>query len=230
MNRLFFILLLVCISLKSFSWEVKSDSTIFLGVKGSYRFSKIIGYPGEINYLIRPEAGVVFTYNMHRELSLKSGLMLVNNGFSFESVFYDMIDTIGIYKVYSEFSYMGIPLDFSYNFGRKKFNVFISAGMEFNFLLKQRSHANLPAENNGIPVEPYNVDNIDLYKSFDFGFSLGTGCEYKIKPNIVIFAEAKYHCGIRNFLNNNPSYTFKHRSYSTSIGIRFGIPLIYRTY
>ncbi|MDR2009065.1 MAG: PorT family protein [Bacteroidales bacterium] len=228
MNKSLLILLLICLSLKLFSWEVRSDSTIFLGAFGNYGFSKIIGYPGDINYMVKPGGGLVFTYNIHQEISLKSGLSFINNGFSVNQKFYDtMGDSIGNYKTYNEYTYLGIPLEFSYNLGRNRFNVYLSAGIEFNFLLKQHTYAKLPSENNGVPINPYDINNKDLYKTFDFGFLFGIGGEYKIKPNIVVFTEVKYYNGLRNFLKNNTEYIFKHRGYSVYAGIRFGIPLRY---
>ncbi|MGD2245392.1 MAG: outer membrane beta-barrel protein [Candidatus Aminicenantes bacterium] len=67
---------------------------------------------------------------------------------------------------------------------------YIAGGLEFSGII-----ANIKKSEQEEPV-----DISDTMKRFDYGFVLGGGFEMKLKEQLFLFIEARYHLGIRNLL------------------------------
>lgn len=224
MNKFIYLIILLFISIESFSFAAKQDSTFFIGAWGGFSYSKIIGYSQETEMLVKPNYGISFTYYFHQEFYLKSGIGFLQNGFTTVHLYTDTTnDTIGNFKTFNEFSYFSIPFEINYNFGRKKFNPYLNFGVAVDFLSKQQTYADLPSEYNGTEVIPFKQYQTDLYKTVNFNLVFGIGIEYRLKPYIVFFSDFKYHYGLSQILKKSNTYIFKHRSLFTNIGIRFAI-------
>jgi len=170
-----------------------------------------------------------FCYQPNREISLKTGFGFIQKGFISDLEYFDIYNnSIGFFPTNYAFNYLNVPLGFSYNLGRKKFNIYISAGFDIDLLLKQRTYAvNLPSSFNGNEVVNFNSENTDSYKKINFGVYIGGGLEYRIKPNIIVFADLKYMHGINNILDVSSIYNVKQRPVVAGIGLKIGIPLRY---
>ncbi len=216
-------------SLNSFAWRAKSDTTIYAGAWGGVSYAKIMGYTQPTTPLIGKAFGLQFCYQPNREITLKTGFAFIPKGFIKENEYFDIYNTsVGFYETDYNFNYLNIPLGFSYNLGRNKFNIYLSAGVDIDILLKESTMAkNLPERVNGIEVVNFNSDNTELYKKLNFGVYIGGGIDYRIKPNIIAFADIKYMVGLNNILAGNSIYIFKQRPVVVGIGIKFGIPLKY---
>ena len=227
-NKIFFFLLFILFSFNLKAWEVRSDSTLYINPWAGISYSNIMGFAQNASSLIALSYGIELEYRFNPELAFKSGVLLLNKGNKYLNEYFDIENNpIGEFKTYNKFQYLSTPFLLTYNFGRKKFNVFLDAGLSFNFLLEEKTFANLPEFFNGVRVNPIDVRNTEAYKTFNFAFNLGFGFEYKIKPNILVFAQARYDHGVNKILKANTSYIFKHRGYYIGIGLKFGIPIKY---
>lgn len=226
--KILLLFIFVLTSLSSYAWKVKSDTTLYAGVWGGPSYAKVMGYIGTTPLWGRAY-GLQFCYQPNREISLKTGIGFIQKGFIAELEYFDAhYSSIGYYSTSYTFNYLNIPLGFSYNLGRNKFNVYLSLGFDVDILLKERTYAiNLPTSVNGNDVQRIVIQNTDIYKKFNLGVYIGGGIEYRIKPNIIAFADAKYMHGLNNILDVNTRYIVKQRPIVASIGIKFGIPLQY---
>lgn len=231
MKKIAIIIIAVFASLSSFAWKAKTDTTVYAGVWGGASYARIMGYTQTTTPLIRKAFGLQFTYQPTREITLKTGLGFIPKGFVAEVEYWDIYNnSIGFFPTNYSFNYLNVPVTLSYNLGQKKFNIYLSLGLDFDILLKQETYADLPSESNGIEIVNINAINTEQYKSFNFGIHLGGGIEYRIKPNIIAFADVKYMHGLNNVLNVNSIYSLKQRPVVAGIGIRFGIPITYGYY
>lgn len=230
-NKSVFFILFLSICLNSYAWKVNSDSTLFVGTWGGFSFSKISGYPITISPYNGLCGGISIVFAANPEFAFRSGFSIINKGFCYYNSYFDIYNNpIGNYKTFNKFSYITIPADFSFNLGRKKFNIFLSAGFHIGFLTKQNTYANLPETFNGNEVVPINVENTDAFKKINMGLNVGGGIEYKIKPNFIVYAEIKYEHGLIDLYTFDSDYIIKHRNYYVGIGVRFGIPISYSKY
>ncbi|MDD3860004.1 MAG: porin family protein [Bacteroidales bacterium] len=230
-NKTILFLVLFPICLNSYAWKVNSDSTLYVGLWGGYSFSKISGYPLNISPYNGLCGGVSIVFAANPEFAFRSGFSIINKGFCYYNAYFDIYhNPIGNYKTFNKFTYLTIPADVSFNLGRKKFNVFLSAGFHIGFLTKQNTYANLPTTFNGNEVVPINVDNTEAFKKVNIGINAGGGIEYKIKSNLVVYAEIKYEHGLVNLYAIDTQYIIKHRNYYAGVGVRIGIPITYSTY
>ena len=214
-------------SIQSFAWTIRSDSTIYVGAWGGASYARIMGYPNAPLPLIGNSFGLIFAYHANQEITLKSGISFIQKGFISSNEYFDVYNTtIGLYPTTYKFKYLNIPIVASYNLGRRKFNVYLSAGFDIDFLLEQNTYAELPLETDaGVAIDPFNIINTVSYKKINFGINVGGGMEYKIKPNIIVFLDVKYMYGLNNILNVNSDYNLKQRPIVANLGIRFGIPI-----
>ena len=164
-------LLVFALSLVAFNanaWKVKTDTTVYAGVWGGASYAKIMGYPQAMNPLIGMSYGLQFSYQPTREISIKTGIGFIPKGCVSDKEYFDIYDTsIGFFPTNHGFSYINIPFTLSYNLGQKKFNVYLSLGLDLDFLIKQETSSNdVPREYNGIEISNTNSINTDLYRHF----------------------------------------------------------------
>jgi hypothetical protein len=226
--KILLLFVFVLTSLSTYAWKAKSDTTLYAGVWGGPSYAKITGYSGSTPLWGR-SWGLQLCYQPNREISIKTGFGLIQKGFFSELEYFDVYNnSIGYYSTAYAFNYLNIPLGFSYNLGRNKFNIYLSAGFDIDLLLKQRTYAvNLPTSVSGNDVIGLDRENTDTYKLLNLGVYIGGGLEYRIKPNIIVFADSKYMHGLNNILAVNSIYNIKQRPLVFSIGIKFGIPVTY---
>lgn len=229
-SKYILILLLVLSSYSLKAWEVRTDSTLFVNPWVGLSHYKILGFPQSFssNYL---SYGIDFDYRFHSELSFKFGVSLMSKGNYYFASYVNAENTpMGEFKTFNKFQYLSFPLLLTYNlFGGKKLNLFIDLGVNSEFLLQAKTYAKLPKTFEGVSVEQVKVVNTDTYKPLNFSLVVGCGFEYKIKPNLLVFIQAKYDHGINQILKENSTYIFKHRGYCAGIGIKIGIPIKYTT-
>lgn len=216
-------------SLSSYAWKAKSDTTLYAGVWGGASYAKITGYTQTTTPLIGKAFGLQFCYQPSREITIKTGVGFIPKGFIKETEYFDIYNnSVGLFETAYSFDYVNVPLGFSYNLGRRKFNIYLSGGIDIDILLKQSTFAkNLPEQVNGNEVVRFDSENTDLYKKLNFGLYVGGGIEYRIKPNIIVFADVKYMHGLNNILAVDSDYIFKQRPVVAGIGLRIGIPVKY---
>lgn len=211
------------------AWKAKSDTTVYVGAWGGVSYANIMGSTKPTFSFNDWCAGIDIEYRANQEIALKSGFAIINKGFKINSEYFDVdYNSIGEWTTTHRFSYLTIPIEGVYNFGKRKFNVWLSAGFHIGILAKQNTYATLPQSVNGIKVDPIDYDNSSIYKKLNLGLTLGLGIEYKLKPNIVAFADIKYEHGLSKILKIDTIYMLKHRGYYAGIGIKFGIPINYR--
>lgn len=227
-SKILIFLVLSFVNISSYAWKAKSDTTVYAGVWGGMSYANISGY-SYTSTLWGKDWGLQFCYQPNREISLKTGFGFIQKGFISDFEYFDIYyNSIGFFPTIFAFKYLNIPLGFSYNLGRNKFNIYISAGLDIDILLRQKTSAiNLPTTYNGNEVENIETDNTDSYKMLNFGVYIGGGLEYRIKPNIIVFADMKYMHGINNILDVSSIYNVKQRPMVAGIGIKIGIPLRY---
>lgn len=226
------IILLVILTLfiagKSFAWKAKSDTTLYVSPWGGASYANIMGYTNPTFSFTDWCAGVDVEYKFSQEIALKSGISLINKGFKINNEYFDVLGgSIGEYPTTHQFRYLTIPIKGVYNFGKRKFNVWISAGFNLGFLTKQHTYANLPSSSSGVDVDPFDFDNSAIYKKINLSFVAGLGVEYKIKPNIIVFGEINYDKGLTEILKVDSDYMLKHKGYYAGIGLKIGIPLTF---
>ncbi len=230
MNKLYkitSIALFLSISASSFGWKFKTDSLVYAGAWGGTSYARIMGYLEPTKPLLGKAFGIKICIEPQREYNFNTGIAFIEKGFISDIDHYDVYGTgIGKYPVHNLFSYINIPLGINYNLGKKKFNVYISGGFDFDILLKQKAYSNnVPDKYNGIEVLKINTENTDSYKKFNFGLYVGVGVEYRFKPNIIAFADIKYMYGVNNILSINTYFDYKQRPITTGLGIKIGIPI-----
>ena len=184
MKKVTIIILAVFASLNSFAWKAKTDTTVYAGVWGGASYARIMGYTQTTTPLISKAFGLQFTYQPTREISIKTGLGFIPKGFVSDVEYWNIYNSsVGFFPTNYSFNYLNVPVSLSYNLGQKKFNIYLSLGLDFDILLKQETYADLPSEINGVEIVNINAINTDLYKSFNLGVHLGGGIEYRFKSN-----------------------------------------------
>ncbi|MDD3686551.1 MAG: outer membrane beta-barrel protein [Bacteroidales bacterium] len=230
-GKIKFILLTIFViffAAESFAWKAKSDTTLYVSPWGGASYANIMGYTNPTYSFTDWSAGIDVEYKFTQEIALKSGISLINKGFKINNEYFDVLGgSIGEYPTTHQYRYLTIPFKGVYNFGKRKFNVWIAAGFNIGFLTKQHSFANLPSSSNGVDVNPFDFDNSAIYKNINLSFVAGLGVEYKLKPNIIVFSEITLDKGLTEILKLDSDYMLKHKGYYAGIGLKFGIPLIF---
>ncbi len=231
-KKLLILIALSVLALNTFAWKIKSDSTIYAGAWGGASYAKIMGYPGT-SPLMGSAYGVKFWLQPNREFSFNTGIGFIQKGYVGPMEYFNIYNSsVGSFDTNFKFNYLNIPLGLNYNLGRKKFNIYLSAGIDIDILLKQQTyHTSLvPEKMNNIEIVRIDSDNTEIYKKFNFGVYIGGGLEYRFKPNFIVFADVKYMHGTNDILNVNSIYILKQRPIVFGLGIRIGIPVTYGYY
>lgn len=222
----FFFVVFMSVCFSANAWKARSDTTIYAGAWGGASYAKIMGYTGTTP-LMGKAFGFQFCFQPNREISLKTGIGFIPKGFTKDYEYFDIYNnSVGFFATNYQFNYLNVPIGFSYNLGRNKFNVYLSLGIDIDILMKQITTAPLlPTLVNGNEVVNINTGNTDIYKLINLGVHVGGGVEYRIKPNIIAFADVKYMHGLNNILSVESIYSLKQRPLVVGIGFRIGIPL-----
>jgi len=230
-KKLLILIALSLLVLNTFAWKIKSDSTIYAGAWGGASYAKIMGYAGTTP-LMGSAFGVKFWLQPNREFSFSTGIGFIQKGYVAQVKYLNVYsDSIGMFDTNFKFNYLNIPFGVNYNLGRNKFNVYLSAGIDIDILLKQTTFCpNLPISVDGAGIINTNGENTEIYKKLNFGIYIGGGLEYRFKPNFIVFADVKYMHGINDILDVNSIYILKQRPIVFGLGIRIGIPVTYGYY
>ena len=231
MNRFYKgILLVFLVSLfftrNVYAWERHSDTTLLLGFRGGINLSRTSIGGISTGSLMTKNYNFILSLHFMQEITFHSGFGFHQKGFVINKAYTDIYNNpIGNHPTYERFSYFNIPITLQYNLGRKKFNVYLCGGLDFNFLISQLSTADLPEFYNNNRVEPFEESLKDNFVSLGIGYHAGIGMEYKIFPALQVFADARFY---NDFINNYKYISLpelKHRYYSISLGMRIGIPI-----
>ncbi len=216
------------LSLSTYAWKLRTDSLVYAGAWGGASYAKIMGYTTPTKPLLGNAFGVKVWLQPTREFSINTGLAFIQKGFVADMEYFNIYNTsIGYFPTNYSFNYLNIPLGLNYNLGRNKFNIYLSAGIDIDFLLEEHTFYSqeVPYKVDGIEINRIDANHTDIYKKFNFGVYIGGGIEYRFKPNIIVFTDVKYMHGTNNILNVNSIYNLKQRPIVVGIGIRFGIPV-----
>jgi opacity protein-like surface antigen len=222
--------LLIILSLKTFAYERKTDTTLHIGLKAGICNSKLrnfdpylADYGNRFSYTVN----IFAEYQPTREFGLSGGFDFSNKGFTsirtFSNSVGETFDTISNISL----NYFKIPISLNYHFGRR-FNPYIGVGASFGFLLSARQYADLPEFYKNSAVLPFDQNVKDTYRNFELCVHALGGIEYRVKPNISIFAEAKFEYGITKVFSGPEIVTgnrIKNNSLLITIGIKIGIPI-----
>ncbi|MDD4150398.1 MAG: porin family protein [Bacteroidales bacterium] len=230
-KKLLILVILSALVLNTYAWKVKTDSTFYAGAWGGASYAKIMGYPNTTP-LMGSAFGVKFWLQPNREFSFSTGIGFIQKGYVAQVTYVNTNDVlIGELDTDFKFKYLNIPLGVNYNLGRNKFNIYLSAGIDIDILLKQSLYcpevSSLLKDGEFVNI---NWENTEYYKKLNFGVYIGGGVEYRFKPNFIVFADVKYMHGINNIYNVDVDYHPKHRPLVFGLGIRIGIPVTYGYY
>lgn len=227
------IIILFCLlPLLTQAWDRKSDTTLYLSFSGGMSFSSLKNFA---DHQKRIGAGfrLYAEYQPTREFSLTGGVALLQKGYRIQApwrdVFGNSFDTTQTIAL----DYISLPFSANYNLGRK-FNPYIGIGFEANFLISARQFANLPAERNGIAVDPIDVNlyHDGTFKKFELSVFAQGGFEFRLKPNICFFGEYRISTALTKTYNTATIYgdNIKNKAWSVQVGIKWGIPITYKVY
>jgi opacity protein-like surface antigen len=223
------LIVLLIISVHAFAYERKSDTTLHVSASGGITYNTLRNYYNDYQYRLAYNIHFFAEWQPTREFALRGGLSLLNKGFrqtaSFSNIYNESFDTIQSISL----TYLNIPLSVNYHFG-KRFNPYIGVGINFGILIHARQFARLPETYNGAAVEPFEIDVKDTYNSIEFSLHALAGIEYRLKPNISVFAEVRYDYGLSNIFKGNNivgGNHVKNNCIVSNIGVKIGIPIKY---
>jgi len=227
------ILIVFCLApLISQAWDRRSDTTVYVAFSGGLSFSSLRNFTIDQNH-IAPGFGLYAEYQPTREFSIRAGFGLAQYGYRFEGQCSDILGNPFDTTITTALNYFTIPISANLNLGRK-FNPYLGVGIEAAFLISARQYARLPETRNGIAVDPYNINRYDdgTYKKTGFSVFAQGGLEYRIKPNICLYAEYRYLAGMTKVFAQETIYgdKLKINSWSVNLGIKWGIPITYKVY
>jgi hypothetical protein len=212
------------------SWEVRSDTTLYAGFWGGLSYARIIGNDGNNKPLFAFNNGILVYYRPKWEFGFRTGINYIQKGFVHELEYFTTSGrSAGFYDTNYRFDYLNLPFNFNYNLSKGKYNVYMSIGIDLDFLMAHKIYSNSVPENfdNDIIIKTV-YSGTDIYKKISFGFNYSFGMEYNLKKNFIIFSDIKFmHGTTDNYKAQNHIYFMKHRPTLINIGIRIGIPIKY---
>lgn len=230
-RRAIFTLFFICFFLFSFAWERHSDTTFLVSLKGGITNTSPIGLEIETETFWGFNSGLMFTLHLQQEISLHTGLGYLQKGFNTEMPYQNWLgDDIGMHPTEDRFNYWNIPITAQYNLGRRKFNIYITGGLDINILHKKIRSADLPEVVDDVKIDPYEENLTERYKRTSLGYHFGVGAEYKFYPALSIFLDYKSHNDIGNIYSDNVKGNLKLKYYTINFGVKIGIPIKYDVY
>lgn len=216
--------MLMCLS-------TSSHAQYHIGVRGGVNFAKF-GPANVIPYNpnVRPNTAIVFNKSLSDALSIQ-----LEAGFSGRGTKYDET-TEGVYKGAMfryessgslDINYIEMPVLLQYRCGVGPFDLILSAGPDVKLLVgKTRAKNNSRIFREGVLTSEVSDDSKsrkgDDFRGFDYGLTGGAGLAYPMR-NLKLFAEARYHLGLRKIMPNG--FHSNNRGLSAHAGVLFPIKL-----
>ncbi|HOY39569.1 MAG TPA: outer membrane beta-barrel protein [Bacteroidales bacterium] len=233
MNKLLILWFWIVLPSCLFAWERKSDTTLYVGIQGGMSYCGWRNFFDEYKHRLLPDYNIFAEFQPTREFSLRGGIGNTTKGISYRYTFYDVLHNPFDTSAFINLNYLTLPFTACYNLGRR-FNPYLGVGFELNFLTKSRHFARLPETRNGIEVEPFDNEIKDFYKNFDICLLAEAGFDYLIKPDFVVFIQARYHYSLLSIYKDSEAIPggnlVKNNAIAINAGIKIGIPIKYTVY
>ncbi len=223
-------ILFIVLSVKAFSYERPTDTTLHIGLQAGICNSKLRNfdpYYADFNARWGYSVNLFTEYQPSREYAFRGGLCFTNKGFTSKRTFQNSLNEQFDTTMFVSLNYFSIPISATYNFG-KRFNPYIGVGVNFGILLNARYYAKLPEFYKNSQVEPFDIKANEKYKNFEFSVHALAGIEYKLKPNTAIFAEAKLDYGLSKIFEGTNIIVgnkIKNNCLHINLGLKIGIPI-----
>lgn len=187
-----------------------------LGIDAGPNFSIIRGNEivEDVEYYYKPNftAGIFSLYQLNKTFSIKSGVYYEKKGADVVRYFppFEYTETAS-----ENFEYLTIPILARADFG-SKFRFFINSGPFISILLNQYTHLD-PTRHHPETTEK----GTDLYKSTEFGITVGAGCSYPLNKVITLSIEYRDNLGLSD-INDRP-YEFPYELRTNTMNFLVGI-------
>ncbi|REA62841.1 hypothetical protein DSL64_07925 [Dyadobacter luteus] len=200
-----------------------------IGVRGGMNFAKF-GSANVIDYKVnvRPSVAVILNKPLNSAFSIQ-----LEPGFSGRGARYDdemeyVSNNVDVRQVDSGkifVNYIEMPILFQYKSKLGALDLILSAGPDVKLLVgKMRFKASNQIYHDGVTiidaVTDTKFDRQGGWRSFDYGLTGGAGLAYPLK-NLKLFAEARYHMGLRKIISSG--FHSNNRGLSAHAGILFPI-------
>jgi opacity protein-like surface antigen len=229
------IVILLSICKISYSWERRSDSTLYIcaggGILNTNLTKPLYGDAFHLKY--SSSFGIQAYLKPWQEFGFGTGIFFQEKRYRIDDIityYNDINEAIGVAPSDYQLSYLSVPIKARYNFG-KKFNVYIETGLQLNLLISgtQKAIFDNISDFTGNP-DDYIYDTKENYRNFTISFIAGGGIEYFVRPNLGIFTEYTWISDMsRLYTSNNIVGNVKPKMQSNflQIGVRMGIPIKY---
>jgi len=116
----------------------------------------------------------------------------------------------------NSYNYFEVPITFGYNFGIKKFDVFVKTGLITGFFMNAKANQIFYDESGVVNSMGKNQDE---FNKISYSVSLSACINYSLTNKIGVFGEPFFRTSINSLLANNAYYK---RKYTLS-GLKFGL-------
>ncbi len=121
------------------------------------------------------------------------------------------------YQYNSTIYAINIPVETQVNFiNGKNFKIWISAGLNTNYIISQKTHLDLIKENETIP---FNYSTVQTNR-FNYLLLFGLGCDIRIKKNLFFTAAPLYKRSLSN-LSTAGDIVYKPEYFSAQAGLKY---------
>ena len=171
------------------------QNTFALGVELGPSYTYLYGNPMlENNYetTINFYSGWSFQYNINSVFSLRTGFASEIKGHTTKFQATDPNGMpIGLATAKMRYSYITVPLLLRATFGQN-FKYFINLGSYGGYALEQTATIETPSQ------PDQEMDESELLKPYDFGFSAGAGVSYPVSQKLELSLELRNNLGLVN--------------------------------
>ena len=200
-----------------------------IGVRGGVNFAKF-GPANVIDFKVhvRPSVAVILNKPLNSAFSIQ-----LEPGFSGRGARYDgemeyVSNNVDVRQVESGkifANYIEMPILLQYRASLGVFDLLLSAGPDVKVLTgKGRVKGSAKVYQNGVLVVDTDLDEkpdgLNSVRNIDYGLTGGAGLTYPLK-NLKLFAEARYHLGLRKIISSG--FHSNNRGLSAHAGILFPI-------
>lgn len=233
----YYLIIVILLSLykTSYSWERRSDSTLYVCAGGGILNTNLTNhlYGDDFHLKYSSSFGVQAYLKPWQEFGFGTGIFFQEKRYRIDNritYYNETNEAIGTAPSDYKLNYLSIPIKARYNFG-KKFNVYIETGLQLNLLISATQKANFDniSDFTGNP-DDYTYNTKENYQKFTMSFIAGGGIEYFVRPNLGIFTEYTWISDMsRLYTSNNIAGNTKPKMQSNfiQIGVRMGIPIKY---
>jgi hypothetical protein len=139
---------------------------------------------------------------LYKNIQINAALLFSGKKYQMNSA--DMFNYTTLNLVESQ-TWMHLPVTVKYNFGKKKFVPFVSAGISGDLFLN--SSGNLTRTNgNDVDASGPSVKMGNLRNKFNYSGVFGVGARYKIGYGYALL-DVRYNLGLKNIVNINKRYS-----------------------